>query len=484
MAQDRYDPSQNASANPYIDAGQTQRIPSNYPQQNNADTAEAAQNLDQAAGQQVPNTQQYSSREPVPSPPQQSPYIPEGEFAKGSTQEQPLLRPKQARAHARQAASYTPRPVATPNAQAGDERYVATGAQRRDRRPRKRGKHWFLSLLLWLIMAAVCILLAIRTLPVDYSTLRFVPELASFVPLSLIPTVICLVLAFAWHRRLLVLVCLAALTVNCYWHAGYFFATNTVSAAAETAVLTSADTSDSYARIMTINTLNGQASAEDIVRVCREQNVEVLCLQEMTDGMVSDLENAGINDILPYSVVSEGASMISNGGRNAIYTAAPTDDVSRNLLPIDTSSMPAANIQVGNQTVRIVSVHPNSPIKGAEDLWDEGLSVIGSLSDYNHSYLIMGDFNSTWDHVRFRTLLGSSFVDASQQSGEGFHMTYPSESVSLSIAGFTFKIPSLPLIEIDHIVYSKNSGIVVSSLETVSISGTDHKALLATLEAK
>ena len=133
--------------------------------------------------------------------------------------------------------------------------------------------------------------------------------------------------------------------------------------------------------------------------------------------------------------------------------------------------MPAADIVIGSTTVRIVSVHPNSPVRGAEDLWDKGLSVIGSLSDYGHAYLIMGDFNSTWDHARFRTLLGTRFADASQASGEGFHMTYPSNKI----------VPSL--IEIDHIVYARDSGITVSSLKTVEIAGTDHKALIGTLEA-
>ena len=73
--------------------------------------------------------------------------------------------------------------------------------------------------------------------------------------------------------------------------------------------------------------------------------------------------------------------------------------------------------------------------------------------------------------ARFRELLGSAFVDAGATAGEGFHMTYPSNTV----------IP--PLVEIDHIVYAKDSGIVVSELATATISGTDHQALLATLEA-
>ena len=39
-----------------------------------------------------------------------------------------------------------------------------------------------------------------------------------------------------------------------------------------------------------------------------------------------------------------------------------------------------------------------------------------------------------------------------------------------------------PLIEIDHVVDSRDAGIVVGDLETVEVSGTDHLALLATLE--
>lgn len=50
-------------------------------------------------------------------------------------------------------------------------------------------------------------------------------------------------------------------------------------------------------------------------------------------------------------------------------------------------------------------------------------------------------------------------------------MTHPSSG----------KVPSL--IEIDHFVYSKSSGIVVSNLEAVAVSGADHRALIGILEA-
>lgn len=439
--------------------------------------------MDKQRGNQYstqPNTQTTPAPNVVPSPPQQNPYIPERGAKRNRNNDRQAKQQKLRRTNNPNQGYANPQDAraAQQGFQGRQDNPYSTNSQRRpsahqqkERRPHKPARHAILSLFLWLIMLAVLGLLALRLLPLSYSTGQMVPELVSLVPLAFIPAGICLVLALLWHRRILVVVCLVAIIANAIWHMGYFMPSQRVSNTATATVATSSSIEDSYARIMTINTLNGQASAKAIVDVCREENVEVLCLQEMTNSMVEDLKNAGIDEVLPYSLLSEGATSISNGGRNAIYTKAPMSNTSRNLLPIDTSSMPAADITIGSQTVRIVSVHPNSPVRGAQDLWDEGLSVIGSLSDYNHSYLIMGDFNSTWDHARFRELLGTTFVDASEQSGEGFHMTYPSNSL----------VPSL--VEIDHIVYSNNSGITVSSLETIEIPGTDHKTLLATLEA-
>lgn len=343
----------------------------------------------------------------------------------------------------------------------------AQGAKRHPKRPR----HGFLSFILWLVMLACLGLMAIRCLPASYSDGRAVPELVSFVPILFVPVLACLVLAALWRRRVLVVVSAAALATVAAWHIGYFVPTSRVSSSAVASVQASASTSDGAARIMTLNTYNGNASAAEIVALVKSYNVEVLCLEELTDAEVQALSAAGLDEILPYHVISDAASEINNGGRNGIWTAAPMSNVSTNLLPINTSSMPAADIVVGGTTVRVVAVHPNSPVRGAQGEWSEGLSVIQSLSSYNHAYLLCGDFNSTWDHARFRELLGNTFVDAGEQSGQGFHMTYPSNS----------KVPSL--IEIDHFVYSKSSGIVVSNLEAVAVTGADHRALIGILEA-
>lgn len=341
-------------------------------------------------------------------------------------------------------------------------------------RPRRGPRHGCLSALLWLVMLGVLALMALRCLPADLANGRLVPEAVSFVPWLFAPIVLCLVLALLWRRRLLAVVVAAALAAMLWWHAGFLLPREGVSDAAVATAQASADPSDGVARVMTLNTAHGAASAEEVVALVREKNVEVLCLQELTDDFLSELSSAGLYDLLPYYVISDEASAISNGGRNGIWTLAPMDNVSGNLLPIDTSSMPAGTVQIGGLDVRVVSVHPNSPVRGAQDLWDEGLGVIGSLSEYDHTYLVMGDFNSTWDHARFRELLGTGFVDAGSEAGEGFHMTYPSGT----LAGI--ELPSL--VEIDHIVYARDSGITVSELEAAEVSGTDHRALLGVLE--
>ena len=162
-----------------------------------------------------------------------------------------------------------------------------------------------------------------------------------------------------------------------------------------------------------------------------------------------------------------------NGGVNVIYTLAPMRNASESILPLTGSAVPACTITAGSHEVRLVSAHPTSPKTGTLGFWNESLTNLGTLRRYSDEYLIMGDFNSTWDHSRYRKMLGDTLVDASEQAGEGFHMTYPSEP-------HYAMVPVPPMIEIDHIVYSKNSGMSVGDLETVNVQGSDHFALLGT----
>lgn len=339
---------------------------------------------------------------------------------------------------------------------------------------RGRARHGLISLFMWLGMLVVLVLMAARMVPSSHSAGRVIPELVAFVPFAVLPTLVVVLLSTFWHRRILAVLSTLCLVTLVVWHIGYFAPRHTLSDTARSATSTSSgtapNTDDRVLRLMTLNTLNGRVSASKVVDVVRTQKVELLALQEVSQGFLQELSDAGIHDLLPYSVLgSSGRS--DNGGINVLFSATQMSDQNTSLLPIETSAMPAGSLAIGGTTVRFVSAHPNSPHKGGQGLWSEGLTTIAKLANYRHSYVILGDFNATWDHARFRELLGSSFVDAGEQAGEGFHMTYPANST----------IP--PLIEIDHIVYSRDVGLYVGDLQTINVAGSDHLALLATLEA-
>ncbi|MBT1162610.1 endonuclease/exonuclease/phosphatase family protein [Bifidobacterium sp. SO1] len=335
----------------------------------------------------------------------------------------------------------------------------------------KPGKHGFLSFFLWVAMLPCIGIMVLReTNKVDQDG-RALPEILAFVPIFGIIAAVVLVLAVLWRRKLLTLVALACVAVQVMWHIGYFMPAVKISETAKQTVASAAATDDNVARIMTLNTREGKASAQQIVAAVRTQHVEVLALEEVSDSLLTALQEAGLYDVLPYYVTSV-ATAGDNGGINGLWTMAPMSNISESLLPTEASQMPAGSVQIGKATVRFVAAHPSSPTRGNQGVWSSGLSTISDLKNYDWSYVIMGDFNSTWDHPRFRSLLGDSFVDAGEQAGEGFHFTYPANS----------KIPSL--IEIDHIVYAKNRGVKIGQLATETIAGSDHKALLATLETE
>ena len=150
----------------------------------------------------------------------------------------------------------------------------------------------------------------------------------------------------------------------------------------------------------------------------------------------------------------------------------PLQDETEDLVTIKTSPIPAASVTMNGKTVRLGSVHLQSPRPGNLELWRSNLDTISQIqTESDVSLVLMGDYNSVWDHSGFRGMLGSRFVDAAEQSGSGIHLTYPTNK------GI---IPAFS--EIDHVVHS--DGVVVGDLSTATISGTDHKALLATLEVK
>ena len=333
--------------------------------------------------------------------------------------------------------------------------------------------HRYLDGLLWMVTFGVMVL---RMTPNGLDGKRYIPLIVAFVPWMAVLSAAILLISLISRRRVLAVISVLCLVMQLVWHAGFLYPRVSLSSAARTAV-TAATVSvdDRYARLMTLNTRNGQADAAQIVQTVREQHVEVLALQELNSSMISRLNEAGIRESLPYSVVAS-ASSSDNGGVNGLWSAAPMSERTGDLIPIEASSIPAASIDFDGTVIRFGSVHPFSPRPNNQGLWDRGLGSISQLREDDHTFVLMGDFNATWDHASFRYLLGGRFVDAGENAGEWFHMTYPANKKLFSV------IPVPAAVEIDHIVHDR--GVVVGDLDAVTIAGSDHKALLGTLEVR
>ena len=229
-------------------------------------------------------------------------------------------------------------------------------------------------------------------------------------------------------------------------------------------------------RVMTCNVYKGNADAARIVKLVREEGVRVLALQETTSEFVDQLEANGISDLLPYSQRSSSDGVYGNG----VWSATPLSDVESDDVGSSASAMPAGIVQVTSSDgvttvpVRFVSVHTTAPVDEYLDLWRKSILEIGvvrdrAAADPSRRYVLMGDFNATYDHAPFRAMLGDSLHDAARIAGEGITLTWPQNRRLLP-----------PFCGIDHVVVS--DGVGARDLRTYEVEGTDHAALVCTLD--
>jgi endonuclease/exonuclease/phosphatase (EEP) superfamily protein YafD len=217
--------------------------------------------------------------------------------------------------------------------------------------------------------------------------------------------------------------------------------------------------------VMTANLRLGEADPESVVRLVREQHVEVLVLEEVTPAAAAGLTDAGILDLLPRVV--GGPAPGAHG----------TVVLSRYALTAQSA------LATGNSGLRLrveaprpfwlVAVHPSQPLREG-DGWNRDWAVVNrELASLEGPRLLVGDFNATLDHGPVRTALGGGLHDAAVEADSGWQPTWPS-----GVEHYRSPL-GVGLFAIDHVLSSKEFGAV--STETFPIGGTDHKALVARL---
>lgn len=223
-------------------------------------------------------------------------------------------------------------------------------------------------------------------------------------------------------------------------------------------------------RVLSSNLRYGRADPAFVVNLAME-NADVITVAELTAEEVQRFKRAGIDTSFPYShlIPAPGAGGIGIWSRYPLSVlSAPRH---RGV------SIPAARLHIPGLRFEplVASVHVYSPVAGDSNTvagWRGGMAAAKVQLDSfagtagRGTVIVGGDYNSTPDMRQFRDLVTDGYSDAVNQTGAGFTPTYPSNTW----------YP--PVITIDHIL-TRNA--VASSIRTITVPGSDHRALLATI---
>ena len=214
--------------------------------------------------------------------------------------------------------------------------------------------------------------------------------------------------------------------------------------------------------VMNANLYEGRAEADEVVDAVRENDVDILVLEEITPDLLAEMDAAGLAELLPERV-GEPDYMVA--GTMILANRPLTDHVRLR------TTFQGWEAKYG--TITVLGVHPVAPVDPAG--WRADHAAILEQAEADDADLIVGDMNATPDHDVMRKLDDAGFRDAGEVANEGWQPTWPANHVGI--------LPLLPpLVRIDHVLI----GTSMASLgtHTVDIDGTDHLALVATVAAR
>jgi endonuclease/exonuclease/phosphatase (EEP) superfamily protein YafD len=215
--------------------------------------------------------------------------------------------------------------------------------------------------------------------------------------------------------------------------------------------------------VMSVNLRLGQADAASIVDIVRRRDVDVLTVQEYSPAAQEALSAAGLTALLPYGQHTP----VSGAAGSAVYSRQPVTDAA--VTQGYWFYQARVVVNPGGTAVTVESVHPPPPVSQAGPGWAQALRD-QTPADQPGLRVLAGDFNATLDHAELRRLLSTGYRDAASAVGAGLVPTWPYYGPRTAVT---------PKVTIDHVLV--NGGIRVGDFVAVTVPGTDHRAIIATL---
>jgi endonuclease/exonuclease/phosphatase (EEP) superfamily protein YafD len=206
-----------------------------------------------------------------------------------------------------------------------------------------------------------------------------------------------------------------------------------------------------------------------LVKTLLDADADVLALAEVTQRWVSAFEDGGLLAKYPYQILRP---FDRAGSGAALLSRIPFDQ--SETLRLQYRQVPSATVTVGGRAVRVVAVHAQSPSSpGVVDKWASEIAWFAGLrSERGDGRMVLaGDYNATYWHAPFRTLLTGGWRDAHHELGRGMDASWPDNGVLGTVLG--------PYTRLDHAVLSP--GVVATALTELELPGSDHRGFVVTL---
>ena len=307
------------------------------------------------------------------------------------------------------------------------------------------------------LLVFACGAFIIRTRPLTNLASLVIAVGAPYIPLAALTG---LALAVLSRRVVLALLGVAVLTATPAVQVSWYYIPHPVATGPHVEV-----------RVLSSNLRKGQADPARFVALANS-GADVITVSELTPEAVQRFSAAGLDETFPHSLLrpgpqAEGIGLWSRFPLSPV--AAPKGrDISVVAARLDVPGVRSDTI--------LASMHIISPVASDTDAFTQWRSGIAAAKEGLKEFaaqagtgavIVGGDFNSTPDMRQFRDLLTNGYRDAVKQTSPGFTPTFPANK----------RFP--PIITIDHVL-TRNAA--ASSIQTVTIPGSDHRALLTTVQ--
>jgi endonuclease/exonuclease/phosphatase (EEP) superfamily protein YafD len=220
--------------------------------------------------------------------------------------------------------------------------------------------------------------------------------------------------------------------------------------------------------VLTANLKLGEADPAGVVAAARAAGADVVLLQELTPAERERLTGAGLDQLLPHSVVDARRGADGVG----LWSRFPLADEQRHGGFVFAAVSARLSMGDGRPTPTVLTVHMPGPWPQPAADWVRDIGrlpglladVAGQADAHGSTVLVGGDFNATYGNAQFRSLLTDGYTDAAERAGAAWTATYPSGYV----------VP--PVLGIDHVLVRSAQA---RSVQTVTLPGSDHRGLVA-----